>query len=266
MSSVASAQWIYVRTEGIPRTADDKVDTKAPAPRTADGKPDFSGLWWPGGEQQACGPDCPEAGLGTEPLDEIGLILRGLDIGYGMEGGLPYQPWAKKLVEQRVERAGLDDPHVQCLPSNPPRIYTLPHLTRIIQTPKSLTFLNEFNASYRQIFLDGRELPEDPNPSWNGYSVGHWEDDTLVIETIGFRDDLWLDMKGDPLTNAGKLTERLTRPNFGSLQIEVTVDDPEAYTKPFTAPLAMNFVPDTEMIDEVCLEGESDFEHMKDLK
>ncbi len=266
LASVASAQWISLHTEGIPRTEDGKVDMQAPAPRTADGKPDFSGLWWPGGEQQPCGPECPEAGLGTEPLDEIGLVKASIDVGYRVEGGLPYQPWAKELVNQRVKRAGLDDPHVQCLPSNPPRNYTLPHLTRTILTPKTLVMLNEFNASYRQIYLDDRELPEDPFPAWNGYSVGHWEDDTLVIETIGFRDDLWLDMKGDPLTNAGKLTERITRPNFGTLHIELTVDDPNAYTKPFTVPIDMKRVADTEMIDEVCLEGESDFEHMKDLK
>jgi len=110
--------------------------------------------------------------------------------------------------------------------------------------------LNEFNASYRQIYMDGRKLPEDPVPSWNGCSVGRWEKDTLVIETIGFRDDLWLDMRGDPLTNSAKMTERIRRPNFGTLDIQLTVDDPKAYTKPWTVPLEARAVVDTEMIDK----------------
>lgn len=180
-----------------------------------------------------------------------------------MEGGLPYTPWAAELIRERDRRAGLDDPHVRCMPSNPPRMFNLPHITRIIQTPKLLVMLNEFNASYRQIHLDGRKLPVDPFPSWNGYSVGHWEKDTLVIETIGFRDDLWLDMRGDPLTSSAKMTERISRPNFGTLKIELTVNDPKAYTRAWTVPLEARAVVDTELIDEVCLENEKSLIHMQ---
>ena len=151
---------------------------------------------------------------------------------------------------------------MRCLPSNPPRMFTLPHLSRFMQSPKLLAILNEFNASYRQIHMDGRSLPMDPVPSWNGYSVGHWDKDTLVIETTGFRDDLWLDMRGDPLTSSGKMTERYRRPNFGTLEIELTVEDPKAYTKPWTVKLEARAVVDTELIDEVCLENERDFTHM----
>ena len=267
-ANFGEAQWITIHTDGVPRAKDGKLDVKAPAPRTADGKPDFSGLWYPGGERQPCAKDtntCIEQGLGTAIEGGSDLLLRGLDIAYGMEGGLPYTPWAAEQIRQHDQRSGLDDPHVRCLPSNPPRMFNLPHLTRIIQTPKLLAQLNEFNASYRQIYLDGRALPVDPTPSWNGYSVGHWEKDTLVIETIGFRDDLWLDMRGDPLTNSGKMTERLRRPNFGTLEIELTVNDPKAYTKPWTVRLQARAVIDTEMIDEICLENEKSLQHMKDL-
>ncbi|HEY4363086.1 MAG TPA: hypothetical protein VGN17_19105 [Bryobacteraceae bacterium] len=264
--TVSHAQWITLRTEGVPRTKDGGLDRAAPAPRTADGKADFSGLWYPGGERQACGkiPDeCIEQGLGKSIEGGNDLLLRGLDIAQGMEGGLPYTPWAAELMREHDKRAGLDDPHARCLPSNPPRMFTLPHLTRIMQTPKILAMLNEFNASYRQIHVDGRKLPEDPVPSWNGYSVGHWEKDTLVIDTIGFRDDLWLDMRGDPLTNSAKMTERIRRPNFGTLEIELIVDDPKAYTKPWTVHLEARAVVDTEMIDEVCLENEKSTQHMQ---
>lgn len=267
-ASISCAQWIYVRMDDVPRTDDGKLDVTASASRTSDDRPDLSGLWYPGGERQPCSqnPDnCIEQGLGKALEGGSDLLLRGLDIATGMEGGLPYQPWAAELVRQRGARAGLDDPHVRCLPTNLPRVYTLPHLQRIVQTPKLIVMLNEFNASYRQIHLDGRLPPEDPIPAWNGYSVGHWERDTLVIETSGFRDDLWLDMKGDPLTSAATVIERIRRPTFGTLQIELTVNDPKAYTKPWTVRLEARAVIDTELIDEICLENEKSLQHMKNL-
>jgi len=122
---------------------------------------------------------------------------------------------------------------------------------------------NEYSASYRQIFLDGRPLPVDPQPSWNGYSTAVWESDTLVVRTNGFRDDLWMDMAGTPLTGAATVTERFRRPNFGTLEIEATVDDPKAYTKPWTFRMIDKIVLDTELIDEVCLENENSAKHLK---
>jgi hypothetical protein len=122
--------------------------------------------------------------------------------------------------------------------------------------------LDEFNASYRQIFTDGRPFPEDPQPSWSGYSSGKWEGDTLVVQSIGFRDDLWLDMKGDPLTSAAKITERFRRPSYGSLEIEVTVNDPKAYTRPWAITLQEAIQVDTELADEICLENEKSVQHM----
>ena len=155
-----------------------------------------------------------------------------------MKDGLPYQPWAAELVKKRTANQAIDDPHAHCLPPIFPRAYVLPQYFKLVQTPGLTVLLHEFNATYRQIFTDGRPLPKAMNPTWNGYSTGHWEGDTLVVETAGFRDDLWLDMSGSPMTDAARVTERFKRPNFGTLEIEVTVNDPKAYTRPWTVTLA----------------------------
>jgi hypothetical protein len=189
----------------------------------------------------------------------MGLPKQAPNVGVDIEGGLPLSDWGRQALSQRNVSF---DPHVSCLPSNPPRMYTLPHYTKFIQVPGVLVMLNEFNASYRQIFTDGRPLPDDPQPSWNGYSAGAWDGDTLVIQSNGFRDDLWLDMRGSPMTNAARVTEVFRRPNFGTLEIDLTVDDPKAYTKPWTIALKLSLVVDQELIDEFCLEGERSVEHM----
>ena len=139
---------------------------------------------------------------------------------------------------------------------------THPFMRRIMQTPGYVAILHERNMEYRQIFTDGRPLPKDPNPSWNGYSSAKWERDTLVVETIGFREGLWADYNGSPLTDAAKITERFRRPNFGTLEVEVTVNDPKAYTKPWTVTLTQTIVVDVDLLEYVCLENEKDIRHM----
>jgi hypothetical protein len=134
---------------------------------------------------------------------------------------------------------------------------------KFAQSPDLLLMLNEYNAVYRQVFTDGRRLPEAPNPSWQGYSVAAWSGDTLVIDSIGFRDDLWIDWDGSVITEAAKVRERIRRPDFGHLEIEVTVDDPKAYSKPWTVTLRQQFAPDTELIDEICAEGEKFAQQLK---
>ena len=176
---------------------------------------------------------------------------------------LPYQPWLAALVEERTANQAIDDPHIRCLPDLFLRAYGLPHYLKFVQTPDLLVMLNEYNGVYRQVFTDGRPLPEDPNPSWQGYSTATWSGDTLVVDTIGFRDDLWIDWDGSMITEAAKVRERLRRIDFGHLDIEVTVDDPKAYTKPWTVTLRQQFAGDTELIDEICAEGE---EFAKQLK
>jgi hypothetical protein len=252
-------QWVKYPTPGVPRTADGKPDLSARAPRTAQGKPDLSGMWLPNDQVPCPKMILDDAGACAE---RIVPSYQAVNIAFGIPGGLPIQPWAAELQKKRAVNAGRDDPHTHCLPSNFPRLFTMPHITKILQSPGLVVLLNEFNASYRQIFTDGRPLPADPQPSWNGYSTGKWQGDELVVETIGFRDDLWMDTQGTPLTSAAKVTERFRRPNFGMLEIQALVDDPKAYTKPWSVTFKMHIVLDTELIDEVCLEGERSVEHI----
>lgn len=247
----AAAQWLNQPTSGIPRTPDGKPNLNAPAPRASDGKPDLSGMWgWE--DNRPCPPDgCPDQKVGQEFIN----------IGWSLKGGLPYQPWAADLVKQRTSENSKDDPQSRCLPRGALRILTDGLFKKIIQAPGLVVILTERNAGYRQIFTDGRPLPAEPNPSWNGYSSGKWQGDTLVVETIGFRDDMWLDASGSPLTSAAKVTEQFRRPSFGKLEIEITVDDPRAYTKPWTIKLNQPYKADTELLDYICLENERDFAH-----
>jgi hypothetical protein len=245
---VVPAQWLGYPTPGIPRAADGTPDLTAPAPRTHDGKPDFSGIWF---SADTVAEACPAEGCITESR----MSLLQVDLGRGVKGGLPYSNWSRQFVDVREMK---DDPHAHCMPPNFPRAYTLPQYIEFVQNDRELVMLHEFNASYRQIFLDGRPLPDDPNPTWNGYSTGHWEDDTLVIDTIGIRDDMWLDLQGSPITSAAHVTERLTRPSFGTLNIELTVDDPMAYTRPWTVVFEQAIVVDTQLLEEICLDNEQD--------
>ena len=259
LPAIGLAQWLKYPTEGVPRRADGKPDLTAPAPRLPDGKPDFSGIW------HASNPNrCnPAAGVFVGCGTEIGGSPLGGNLGRGLPGGLPYQPEAAKLARERRADDSRDDPHVRCLPDNPPRAWTLPHLTKAVHTPKLLVLLYEVNAMYRQIFIDGRPLPADMNPTWNGYSIGHWEGDTLVVQTAGFRDNLWIDTGGSPMSDVAKMTERIRRPNYGTLELEITIDDPKNYTKPFTVNMSQNIELDTELVDEFCLENEKSYERMQ---
>ena len=258
--ALSFGQWLRYPTEGIPRKADGKPDLTAPTPRLSDGKPDLSGIWHAAQANRCVNGKGESVPCGTE----IGGSPLGGNLGRNLPGGsLPYQPWAAKLSQERHAAFSIDDPHVQCLPDNPPRSWTLPHLTKAVHTPKLLVLLYEVNAMYRQIFIDGRPFPQDMNPTWNGYSVGHWEGDTLVVETQGFRDNTWIDTWGSPMSDAGKMTEKFRRINFGTMQIELTIDDPKVYTKPFTVTLNESLEADTELSDEFCLEGEKDYDRLQ---
>ena len=248
----ASAQWIHYPTPGIPRNADGSPNFAAPAPKTADGKPDFSGLW----DTEKNRP-CPPGGC-----PDLEVSQQFMNYGWGLKGGLPYQPWAAELTKARSEQNGKDDPGTQCLPIGFLRLLTDGMYRKIVQLPTLLLILNERNTTYRQIFMDGRPLPVDPNPSWNGYSTAKWDGDALVIETNGFRDGQWLDRNGSPITAGAKVTERLRRVNFGRLEAEVTVDDPKAYTRPWTVKLKLDLVPDADLLDFTCLENEKDAGHL----
>ena len=258
-TTAGSAQWLRLPTPGVPRTADGRPNLGAPPPRLADGKPDFSGIWQPARKL----PCTPQVSTFVECGLEIGGSPLALNIGADLPGGLPYQPWAAALVKQRTADDSKDDPHARCLPDNPPRPYGLPHMTRAVHTPRLLVQLNEVNAMYRQIPIDGRPLPVDPNPSWNGYSTAAWEGDTLVVRTAGFRDGLWLDMAGSPMTDKATMTERIRRPTYGRLDVQITIDDPKAYTRAWTVEMPQAITLDTELIDEICLENEKSSQRMR---
>jgi len=255
-------QWLHYPTAGVPKKADGTPNLNGAAPRMADGKPDFSGIW----HTARLIPCTPDGGKFIDCGTEIGGSPLALDLGTDMPGGLPYQPWAAALVKQRKADHGIDDPHVRCLPDNPPRTWVMPHLVKAVHTPKLLVLLYEVNAMYRQIFVDGRPALIDPNPSWNGYSTGRWEGDTLVVQTNGFRDDLWIDMAGSPMSEAAVMTERMRRPSYGSLELEITINDPKTYTRPWTVKMVQKIELDTELIDEICLENEKSYQRLQAVR
>ena len=256
LSTSASAQWLKYPTAGIPRAADGRVNPSAPAPRTADGKPDLSGTWITA--DTPCN-NAPNLVCGSE----LPMARTGINMGINVKGGLPYQPWLAAIVKERTANNAKEDPHVRCLPDTFLRAYGLPHLLKFVQTPGLLVMLNELNAGYRQIFLDGRPLPQDPVPSWQGYSVATWSGDTLVVDSTGFRNDIWIDWNGSVVTESAKVRERIRRPSFGMLEIEVSVDDAKAYTKPWSVTLKQRLALDTELVDEICLENEKSYQRMK---
>ncbi len=250
----APAQWLHYPSAGVPRTADGKPNLSAPAPRTKDGHPDLSGVW-DIEHNKPCPPGgCNDMMVGQEFTD-IGWSLR-------EQGGLPYQPWAAKLVKERMAVNGKDDPGSHCIPTGPVKMLTSPLFRKFVQTPGLLLILSEVNASHRQIFTDGRPLPEDSQPTFDGYSTGKWEGDVLVVNTAGFENNMWLDRNGSPLTEAAKVTERFHRLNYGHLEIDVTVDDPKAYTKPWTVKLNQFIAPDTDLMAYYCAENEKDALHL----
>jgi hypothetical protein len=260
-SSPAAAQWVGYPTAGVPRNADGKVDMAARAPRLPDGKPDFSGIWTTADRSRPS-----EAGDVASDGNDISSSRYMANFGAEMAGGLPYQPWLVPIVKERTANLAIDDPHIRCLPDNFLRAYGLPHMLKFIHKAEILVVLDEMNAGYRQVFTDGRRLPESPAPAWQGYSSAKWSGDTLVIDTIGLRDDTWIDWNGSVLTESAKVREEMRRPDFGHLEIKVTVDDPKAYTKPWSLTLRQRIVVDAELIDEVCLENEQFAQHTQGLR
>src|SRR6202165_1975872 len=225
-----SAQWPKALPPGVPRTPDGKPNLSAPAPKTPDGKPDLSGLW--------------QAANGKYLQD---LAADGVQV--------PAQPWAEAFFKKIQANEGKGRPQERCLPHGVTDYDALPMPVKIVQTPGEIVVLYEAYNHFRQVFLDGRPLPKDPQPTWMGYSVGKWEGDTLVVDTIGFQDQGWLDgNKGHPQTDAMHVTERFRRVNFGRLEIQATVDDPKAYTKPFTVKQTLHLLADSEILENICNE------------
>jgi hypothetical protein len=273
-----AAQWPPYPTPNVPKKADGTPDLNGPTPRAADGKPDLSGLWEIYFNAIAAPPAGTPNPSRSEGSDQLGLPQSApppedpgappratfFDIGARMDGGPPFQPWAKALREERMANDQKDNPDAHCLPMGYMQLHLHPQPRKIVQTPDLVIIMYEGNSGLRQVFLDGRPLPElneDLQPWWYGYSVGHWEDDTLVVESIGFRDDGWLDVYGSPLTERGKIIERFRRPDFGHMEIDVTIDDPKAYTQPFTVRVSHQVMLDQELIEFICNENEKSSQH-----
>jgi Domain of unknown function (DUF3471) len=250
----ASAQWPNHTAPGMPKTADGKPNLSAPAPRMPDGRPDLSGVWQNG-----------PTGLGGAPSSDPNAppAATFFNIGANMNGGLPLRPWAADLLKQRDAEHSKDNPDAHCLPMGLLQFHEHPQPRKIVQTRDLIVVIYEANYGLRQIFLDGRPLPgNDPQPWWYGYSVGKWDGDTLVVETTGLRDGGWLDIQGSPLTDQARLTERIRRPNFGTLIVDITMDDPKAYTRPFTVRFTQDLVADGELIEFICNENERSSDHL----
>ena len=247
-SNPVSAQWSSYPSPGIPRTADGKPNLSAPTPKTPDGKPDLSGVW----ETRE---DLNAFGAYKSHFMDLAIDLKPQEA--------PMQPWAKALSEKHRAVEHKDDPLAQCMPPGVPRIDTLGPF-KIVETAPLVIIMYETtaNSSFRQIFTDGRPLPKDPQPTWLGYSIGSWEGDALKVDTIGFTDRGWIDTgAAHPQTEALHVIERFRRPDVGHLEVAVTIDDPKAYTKPWSANLKMYLLPDTDLIETVC-ENSRGLEHM----
>jgi hypothetical protein len=249
VSSPLIAQWPSYATGRLPRAADGTVDLTAPTPRTADGKPDLSGIWnYAGVLGFRGGPPPPPPG--TPPQATF------WNIEAGITEGLPFRPWAAELRKQRMDANSRDNPDAACLPIGYMQSHTHSQPRKLIQLPDLIVILYEANGGARQIFLDGRPAPPPgAEPWWWGYSRGSWDGDTLVVESTHFEDGGWLDVNGAPLTSEGQIIERFRRPNVGTLEIDVTIDDPKAYTRPWTVRVNQRLLPDTDLIEFVCLEN-----------
>lgn len=265
LSIGARAQWLHYPTPGIPRTRDGKPNLSAPAPRASNGKPDLSGLW----QVEATPFDEMTRlfGPGIDTLSVPGDDIRTFSkYAFSVFADLkpeeaPMRPEAARIFENQMKTAGTGNPTTQCLLAGIPFGGLFPFPNKFIQTPGVIVVLQEGDGSIRQIFTDGRKHTADPQPTWMGYSVGRWEGDSLVVDTVGFNDKGWLDGSGHPHSEALKIQERYRRRDFGHMDVQVTMDDPKMYTKPFSIKYTLDLVPDSDIGEYVCAENEKDRTH-----
>jgi hypothetical protein len=260
LSVGADAQSLNHLDPRTPRTKDGKPNLTAPAPRL-DGKPDLSGLW-----QAERTPDREYTGvLGNEftaiQIDLQDINKNVLNVFWGLKPeDEPLRPEGAAVYKRHQENP-LAYPHAQCLPDGVPADMFVMTF-KMIQAPQEIVLLTELNSPGRQIYTDGRPFPKDPNPSWMGYSVGKWEGDTFVVDTIGLNDRGWLDGFGHPRSEQMHVTERYHRRDFGHMDLEFTFNDPKYYTRPFGLKAALKLIPDSDLFEYVCSENEKDRKHM----
>jgi hypothetical protein len=248
------AQWLNYPSADAPRTKDGKVNLSARAPRTREGRPDLAGIW-----QASPDPVGKPEGVENEIFPRYFT-----NIAKDMTPEqIVLRPAAAAVLKERLQSQGKIAPEAFCVPVGVPGITTFPSPFKIVRMPRLIVMMYEKDTTYRQIFMDGRPLPTDPNPSYMGYSIGRWEADTLVIETIGFRDGGWLDRIGHPHSDRLHLTERYRRRDFGHLSMEITIDDPGTYEKTLTYTQPAVLLPDTDLLEYFCAENEKDVRHFK---
>jgi len=247
----APAQWVNQPMAGAPRTPDGKVDMTGPVPRV-NGKPDLSGIW-----QAAAEPRGPGLyGLGESPNSKY---FRDVLADF-KPGDEPLTPEGREILRKHAQ-PGAFNPTLNCLPDGTPHADLLPEPFKIIQTPGEMVMLYEVETTFRQIFTDGRKQLTDPSPSWMGYSVGKWEGDTLVIDTLGFNDQSWLDARGHGHSEDMRIEEQFHRRDYGHLEVRLTITDPKTFTKPITINFVEELLPDTDLFEHYCLENERDAGH-----
>ena len=253
-SFAADAQWQKAPDVAVPRLADGKPDMTAPAPKVRRGVADLTGVWIPDGEPLPPGIEAVEGDFHfPRYMINVAADLKPEDV--------PLLPWAAELLQHRLENGATLDPVAHCKPSGMPLMASAPLPFKIVQTDQLIVVLHEENTVFRQIFLDGRKPVEDAVPRWTGYSTGKWEDGVLVVDTVGLHDRHWLDAMGHPNSEKLHLTERFRRTDIGHLEVEVTIDDPGAYTKPITYTIKSTLVPDDDLLEYFCTENEKDIQH-----
>jgi hypothetical protein len=264
LSTGAHAQWLNYSTPGVPRLRDGKPNLAAPAPRAANGKPDLSGVWHVHPTSLAemkrlYGENADVVNVPGMELDTISKYAINILVDFKPEES-PIRPQAVEILKRRLPS---EFPDTNCLPAGIPTAGLVSEPVKIVQSPGLIVMLYESEDGHRQIYTDGRTLPKEiAQPAWLGYSVGKWERDTLVVETAGFNDKSWLDVIGHPHSEALRVVERYRRRDFGHMDVEMTFDDPQMYTKPFTIKVTDELLADSDLFESFCNENEKDRPHL----
>src|SRR5215470_11588719 len=259
------AQWLNYPSPGTPRTRDGKPNLSAKTPRASNGKPDLSGVWQtelapPGENERLFGDVFQYAVVPADDPRTFSKYFLNVLADFKPEEA-PIRPEAAALTRRNAQSAR-DNPSSKCLPQGIVRADVLSYNPfKIIQTPGVTAILYEVDDMFRQVYTDGRKLPVDPQPAWLGYSVGKWEGDTLVVDSAGFNDRSWLDASGHPHSEELRIQERFHRRDFGHMDLQLTIDDPKMYTRPFTIKVTEVLVPDSDILEYVC-ENEVDRAHL----
>jgi hypothetical protein len=268
LSTSANAQWLDFRTPGTPRSRDGKPNLTAPAPRAADGKPDLSGVWM---HELTSAAEMKRL-FGSIIDEAIKVEVPGMEIGtlhkYGFSilsdfkpSDAPMRQKAVDIMQLASQRSPAD---VCTTPGGIPLVSFVSEPIKIIQSPRLAVIINESDNTHRQIYTDGRVLPREFDfPAYMGYSVGRWEGETLIVETAGFNDKTQLDLVGHPHSEALRIVERFRRRDFGHLEVDMTFEDPQMYTKPFTIKVPFDLLADSDIFENFCHENEKDRVHLE---